>query len=48
MRTLGLVLALVFGLGVLYSLAALLGAAEARHDDARHTRRGRRGCEPTG
>jgi len=33
MRTLGLVLALVFGLGVLYSLAALLGAAEARHEN---------------
>ena len=34
MRTLGLVLALLFGLGVLYGLAALLGAAEARHENA--------------
>ena len=33
MRTLGLVLALVFGLGVLFGLAALLGAAEARHEN---------------
>ena len=33
MRTLGLLAALLFGLGVLFSLAALSGAAEARHDN---------------
>ena len=34
MRTLGLLAALLFGLGVLYSLTALFGAAEARHENA--------------
>ena len=34
MKALGLVLALLFGLGVLFSLVALLGAAEARDDNA--------------